>query len=333
MANKMLFALFLVLCLTATFANQYKREVYEELFYDYLSKYNIKMKDGNEFARRVQIFADNYDKIEQHNREGHTYTFAINHFAHLTKSEFRDRIGGGTHPPAGKRIKKERILEEDNAVDLKRSIDWVANGAVTAVKDQGGCGGCWAFSAVGALEGAYFIKSGSLQSFSEQELLSCDTNDSGCNGGWMDDAFSWVQSNGGITTEDQYPYTSSNGDTGNCITSGYAIVSGSAPTSYTDVQQSVSAVQHAVAQQPVSIAIESDEDVFQFYSSGVITSGCGNNLDHGVLIVGYGVLNGVPYWKVKNSWGTSWGMSGYVLISRGSDDQCGVLDAASYPNL
>jgi len=101
-----------------------------------------------------------------------------------------------------------------------------------------------------------------------------------------------------------------------------------------DVQvNSVSALQSAVAQQPVSVAIEADQSAFQFYSSGVLTSGCGQTLDHGVLVVGYGTLNGVDYWKVKNSWGPTWGQDGYILIQRSSANLCGILSAASYPNL
>ncbi len=212
--------------------------------------------------------------------------------------------------------------------------DWTTKGAVTPVKNQGQCGSCWSFSTTGSLEGAYYIKYNDLQSFSEQELVSCDTSDNGCNGGWMDAAFDWVKSNGGITTEASYPYTSGTGSTGSCKTSGYTNNANVAPSSYKDVQQgSVSALMTAVYQQPVSVAIQADQAAFKSYSGGVLTGKCGTQLDHGVLAVGYGTLNGVDYWKVKNSWGPSWGDSGYVLIERGSDNKCGILSAASYPVL
>ncbi len=153
-------------------------------------------------------------------------------------------------------------------------MDWSANGAVNAVTNQGGCGSCWAFSAVGALEGAFFIKYGQLPTLSVQELVSCDTNDNGCSGGWMTSAFDFTKQNGGLTTDSQYPYTSgSGGYSGECITSGYTNIPQSAAQSSVNVSPTVSAVQAAVTKQPVSIGIDSSSNAFQFYSSGVITTG------------------------------------------------------------
>jgi len=149
----------------------------------------------------------------------------------------------------------------------------------------------------------------------------------------MDAAFSWIKANGGISTEAAYPYTSGAGVTGSCKGTGNSVAK-SAPTGFVDVQaNSVSALMNAVAQQPVSIAIQADQSSFQSYKSGVLTKGCGQQLDHGVLAVGYGTLNGVDYWKVKNSWGSTWGDAGYILIERSSANLCGVLSAASYPTL
>jgi KDEL-tailed cysteine endopeptidase len=182
------------------------------------------------------------------------------------------------------------------------------------------------------MEGAYWVKYGTSVSFSEQNFVSCDNVDSGCNGGWMDTAFDWAKSNGGICSEADYPYTSGNGVEGSCKTS-CTQVAHSAPASYTDVTAgSVDALTSAVAQQPVSIAIQANQPAFQSYKDGVLTGKCGQRLDHGVLAVGYGTwTDGTPYWKVKNSWGEDWGMNGYILIERSSADLCGVLDAASYP--
>lgn len=309
------------------------REFYEKAFIDWSEKFQVKVANGAEFVKRLQIFADNYDFIQSHNRGGASYTLALNEFAHLTHSEFMDMMKLGARVPNLRRGDPNAPMHVATGANPS-SIDWVSKGAVTPVKNQGSCGSCWSFSTTGSLEGAYEIKTGKLLSFSEQQLVSCDTTDLGCNGGWMDDAFAWVQQNGGICTEDSYPYTSGNGQTGTCKTT-CSEVSGTAPKSWVDVTPgSVSALESAVALTPVSIAIQANQPAFQFYSSGVLTGNCGQRLDHGVLAVGYGVYtDGTPYWKVKNSWGPSWGMDGYILIEKSDADKCGVLDAASYPVL
>lgn len=312
------------------------REFYEKTFFEHIAKFGVKLASGAEFAKRLQIFANNFDAIEAHNSGNNSYTLGLNQFSHLTFDEFKDTVKiGGTKPPSLRRNAAKVHSAPADVSALPTSVDWTANGAVTAVKNQGSCGSCWSFSTTGSLEGAYYLKYGTLKSFSEQELVSCDKTDLGCNGGWMDDAFTWVQQNGGITTEDAYPYTSgTTQQSGTCSTSGYVNDAKVAPSSYTDVQAgSVTALMSAVAQQPVSIAIQANQLAFQSYSGGVLTGKCGQRLDHGVLAVGYGTLNGVDYWKVKNSWGPTWGEAGYILIERSSADLCGVLDAASYPSL
>jgi len=331
--------LVLAAVLAVTVAGNVKpREEYERMFFDHIKKFNLKEKisSGSEFTKRLQIFADNVDQIEAHNSQNLSYTMGINQFTHLTFAEFTEEVHLGATRPYSLRRNSANVHKEPADVSaLPASVDWTTAGAVTPVKNQGSCGSCWSFSTTGSLEGAYFLKYGKLLSFSEQELVSCDTTDSGCNGGWMDNAFAWVKTNGGLTTEDQYPYTSGTTQvSGTCKTSGYSLVSQVAPASYTDVTAgSVTALASAVAQQPVSIAIQANQPAFQSYSGGVLTGRCGTRLDHGVLAVGYGTLNGVDYWKVKNSWGPSWGLNGYILIEKSSADLCGVLDAASYPNL
>jgi C1A family cysteine protease len=228
--------------------------------------------------------------------------------------------------------------------NLPESVDWVKAGAVTPVKNQGQCGSCWSFSTTGALEGAYYNTYGTLHSFSEQQLVDCDNRknggkDMGCNGGLMDNAFSWIEKNGGLCSEDDYPYTS--GDTktaGTCQTT-CDVVDNSVVTTFTDVHPSNDVdMMTALSKQTVSIAIEADQQAFQLYKSGVFTGTCGTNLDHGVLTVGYGTLDGQDYYKVKNSWGATWGDEGYILLGRGDEfnkgqGQCGMLLQASYPEV
>jgi cathepsin L len=224
------------------------------------------------------------------------------------------------------------------------SVNWVTNGGVTPVKNQGQCGSCWSFSTTGALEGAYFVKYNKLSSFSEQQLVDCDNHknggkDMGCNGGLMDNAFEWIDKNNGLCTEADYPYTSGVTKTAGTCRSTCTLVDDSKVTTYTDVTASSdSAMMAALAKQPVSIAIEADQKEFQLYKSGVFSAACGTNLDHGVLVVGYGSLNGEDYYLVKNSWGTSWGAGGYIMLGRGSkynsgNGQCGMLMQGSYPTV
>jgi hypothetical protein len=217
--------------------------------------------------------------------------------------------------------------------DLADSLDWVAKGAVTPLKNQLHCGSCWAFSATGALEGAYYLASGKLVSLSEEDLVQCDTAyDQGCRGGLMDKAFEFVKKNG-IASEADYPYTSGGGVTGSCnsrVEHRPAVLI----TGYTDVPSgNENALKTAVSQQPVSVSIEADRTAFQHYSGGVLDNpACGRNLDHGVLVVGYGTdsATGKDYWKVKNSWGANWGEHGYIRMVR-NKDQCGISSGPLYP--
>jgi KDEL-tailed cysteine endopeptidase len=183
------------------------------------------------------------------------------------------------------------------------------------------------------VEGAWFLSKGSLVSLSEQQLVDCSQaeGNQGCNGGLMDQAFQYIIDNKGITTEAAYPYTATDGT---CAAKGKPVAA--TLSGFKDVAANNElALETAIVQQPVSVAVEADQSVFQFYSGGVMDSACGTQLDHGVLAVGYGTDAGKEYYKVKNSWGADWGMKGYILLGRGAkfnpSGQCGIQMQASYP--
>jgi len=300
-------------------------------FVSFQGKFNKKYNDLQELEYRFKIFVSNLATITSHNLGNETFTMAINQFTDLTPDEFKKQFAEG-------------LISQDNSCgtyissnyNVPDTFDWRQEGAVTPVKDQGQCGSCWAFSTTGAIEGAWAIKQGKLVSLSEQQLVDCSKRygNLGCKGGLMDSAFEYVMDNG-LCTEASYPYVSGTSKaSGTCqVCSSVVKISNCADVKPNDQL----ALKEAVAMVgPVSIAIEADTRIFQSYSSGVITSSsCGTTLDHGVLIVGYGVENGIKYWLVKNSWGTSWGDNGYVKIQRSESNNdpgiCGVAMEPSFP--
>jgi len=198
--------------------------------------------------------------------------------------------------------------------------------------NQEQCGSCWAFSATGSLEGAHCVASGKLVSLSEQHLVDCATKEGnmGCRGGDMEMAFKYVQRVGGLCTEEDYPYEARDGKCRASKCTPQFKISGWSEVPHDNAD----ALRAAVAKYgPVAIAIEADQMPFQFYSGGVFKGACGTNLDHGVLVVGYGTENGEDYFLVKNSWGASWGDNGYIKMTAngGKHGECGMFMDPSYP--
>jgi len=324
-----------LLALSFVSARTLTEKDYQTAFSTYVKKFN-KQYTHDEFFPRFNIFKANFDKIRHHNKGNASYAMAVNEFADMTFREFHAKMTGYNWRERNYLRAKNSHGPHLHVKAAPASVDWRTKNAVTPVKNQGQCGSCWSFSTTGSVEGAWAIAKGNLVSLSEQQLIDCSTaqGNQGCNGGLMDQAFQWIIQNKGICSEASYPYTTSGPNT--CQTTCTSVASIS---SYVDVTaSSEDALKNAVALGPVSVAIEADQECFQFYSGGVLSDpSCGTQLDHGVLVVGYGHDSSVnqDFWIVKNSWGASWGEAGYIRLVRGSGSgnvgECGIATEPSYP--
>lgn len=298
-------------------------------------------QSSEEYKARFQSWMDNLEYVLQYNDGSKSHWVGMNSFADMSHEQWRRSTGLDStkfvKKKNGNMIEKPFMYASVDETQLPQSVDWTEKGAVGPVKNQMMCGSCWAFSTTGAIEGINAITTGETVSLSEQMLVDCDTSrDHGCEGGLMDFAFDFVLENGGIDTEESYPYTASEGQCDlNRLGRHVVTIDG-----YEDVPENDEvALKKAVSHQPVSVAIEADQRAFQLYAGGVFDDvTCGTDLNHGVLIVGYGTaqVNGtsIPYWKVKNSWGPAWGEGGFVKLVRSTkmgEGECGVAMMASYP--
>merc|ERR1711962_1120289 len=288
---------------------------YSDSWEEFKDKYNKEYETDEEETQRAGVWSDNLDMIRAHNIQAdhgqHSFYLGENEFADMTS----------------------------DVSDLPTEVDWRTKDIVTDVKDQKQCGSCWAFSATGSMEGQHALKTKKLVSLSEQNLVDCSMKEGnhGCFGGLPDYAFKYVKDNGGIDTEASYPYTAKNGK--KCLYN--ATTSGANLPSWVDVVKGSEAdLQKAVATVgPISVGIDASRPTFHFYKKGVYhDKHCSNHfLDHGVLAVGYGTAksedgkHSKDFWLVKNSWGKTWGMDGYINMARNKKNACGIATMASYP--
>jgi len=298
--------------------------------------YNKQYSNAEEGLRRA-IWESNLNKVNEHNIQAdlgvYTYWLGMNAYADLTIDEFVKQMNGYNVTMRGQRTQDRHTFTFNPSLGaLPDTVDWRDKGYVTPIKDQGQCGSCWAFSSTGSLEGQHFKATGKLVSLSEQNLVDCSRKqgNQGCNGGLMDQAFEYIKVNNGIDTEPSYPYEAVDRT---CRFKAADV--GATDTGFTDIKsKDEAALQQAVATVgPISVAIDASHSSFQLYKRGVYNEpACSQTqLDHGVLAVGYGAEGSKDYWLVKNSWGTSWGDQGYIMMTRNKRNQCGIATAASYP--
>jgi len=332
-------AALLVVC--STIVSSLREDEYRAHFVNFTRAYG-KTYTAAQMFEKYETFKLAHDEMTAHNSNpNRTFTKGINHLSDLTAAEFAALKG--YKKPTELSISFPTIIYNPNNILIPIvtgvTFDWRSHNPspVTAVKDQGQCGSCWAFSATGVTEGAYARKYNiAAVPLSESNLVDCDTaSQSGCNGGHVYNALGYIKTNNGICTESAYPYHATHAT---CAAS-HCTKSSSTLTSVSQVYSSylftypatqstthISAASEAdiisrLANGPVGVAVEADQAAWQAYHGGIVTTAttCGSSLDHAVLITGYGTdpISHIPYWIIKNSWSTSWGESGYIRVQRG----------------
>ncbi|KAK5857545.1 hypothetical protein PBY51_010784 [Eleginops maclovinus] len=291
-----------------------------------------------EEAQRKEIWLNNRRLVLEHNIMADqgikSYRLGMTTFADMENEEYRRMISQGCVGFFNTSLHKtgSAFLRLPEGIDLPTSVDWRDEGYVTEVKNQKQCGSCWAFSATGSLEGQNYRKTGMLVSLSAQQLVDCSNSNYGCKGGWMNNAFWYISTNGGIESENSYPYEAMDG-----MCRHNPAYSATTCTGFVNLNRGdEAALEEAVATVgPVSVAIDASHPTFQLYHSGLYDEpACSSTLlNHAVLVVGYDSRSLIynRYWLVKNSWGLGWGEQGYIRMSKDKYNQCGIATTASYP--
>jgi len=267
--------------------------------------------------KRFEIFKEHYLEIHSFTNDGSSgHKKGITKFCDLSKKEFSEQYLTLKYEPGMCEKAKLTFLTEDPKIS--ESLDWRTKGKVSEVKDQGQCGSCWAFSTIGFLESQSLIKNNKNQTFSEQQLVDCDKKtDAGCNGGLMQSALNYIADQG-IEGEKSYPYK---GRDETCAYKKDSVIAKASNVQCYEDLNDISIKKYLTTVGPLAIAVDANE--FQTYDSGILACS-GSELDHGVLLVGYGSDKGKDYWIVKNSWGKNWGEKGFIRISAKKEENCAI---------
>lgn len=313
--NKFIIALGLIALVASLTPQEKEDQKAFKKFQKFMKKYNKHYSSIQEYMARFNIFRQSLKQ-----KKNGLYKKGITQFSDLTENEFRRKYLNLNINI----LNTLQYTEVQHTIsgEAPEAFNWVDQKALGAVKNQGSCGSCWAFSTVGNLEGLYYIKYGESKRFSEQQLVDCDDKDEGCNGGLMENTFEWIKENGGVQLESDYPYK---GRDQQCKQDKEKLVVKVDSFVKLDSVDEEVIKEYLYKTGPLAIALNANP--LQYYYGGIVDDdekSCDpQGLNHGVVLVGYGSENGVDYWIVRNSWGASWGEKGYFRMLRGKGT-CGI---------
>lgn len=312
-------------CMVLVLAAFTKATSPEDAWNNFLAHRPMSFSSEEEMQHRKMNFFSTHDVIEKHNNKpGVTFKLEHNRFSTMSPEEKKSFLGAVPQAHPHRKNNTRSLAIDDLITDRQAaSVDWRTDKCMQPVKNQASCGSCWAFAATTVTEFNTCVKTGTAVALSDQQLVSCDTSNGACNGGWPPNAWRYVANAGGQNTQASYPYTSGSGSVAACKfskTSIAARISTTTPTTYIQSGDTATMMKVLSNKGLILVAI-CVTNPFYSYKSGVFTdTTCGSSgANHAVVAVGYGTLNGIPYWIIRNSWGSSWGSAGYVLFRRGTN--------------